>query len=1027
MTLAVTGESARQLDRSYRDHAAPGGPEPAWCRILGPLQVWVHGGEVQLRGRHRQAVLGLLALQPNAVVQRGAIVDALWREESPATAVTMIHSYVSQLRKLLLAGRDGTGTRLLTVGSGYRLCFNDDELDLLVFSQLTARARQARHGDDLTAAFEFFEQALELWREEPLAGVDLLQDHPAVTALQALRTAAVVDYAEAARTRAQHAKAMPQLRGLAAREPLNERAHACLMTALAASGQQADALEVFGQIRQRLDDQLGVQPGAELAGAHLHVLRGHQAATAAPGQVAVEASAPGDSAPAPGQLPAAVPDFTGRAAEVSRLAEILAPDANVGVPLAVICGLPGAGKTALALRAAHQLRSAFPDGQLWVQLNGTSTQSRHAADALSDVLRALGVHGSVIPATLSAKAAMYRSQLADRKVLVVIDDAGSAEQVRPLIPGTTGSAVIVTSRMQLTELHGARILPLDILGSQEAVGLLAAIVGDKRVSAEPRAAEQLVGTCGRLPLAVRIAGARLAGRPAWPVSLMSDALTDQRRRLDELATGSLSVRASFAMSYQALDDQSRRALCFLGMLGSADLTEWVVGALLGIADPREVINQLADSSLLTPVGPDATGFPRYRLHDLLRDYAAERLTAEYESERHAALTRTLDAWLQLACLADSELPSEPCFPPPRDGRLPGNVPDALARRLTADPIAWFTAERLNILTAIELSCAKGNHHLAARLAAHLAAYQHIQSRWDDWGRIWRTILSAAQEAGDPAAVARAELRLVAAACGRGGHAEAAPAVERCVTAFEQDTDHSGLAAALYWRALCKSSLGFYEDGRLAAVRALELARQLADGQIEVLALVILAMSEANLPGYQDDANKSGAEALAIVRDLGQPAWELEIMRTVAHVAGLTGRHEASIEMCDQAQEYRQKLGVTFGEESWLLLRADADQGLGRYHEAAEALSTALPIFRDRLMGRHQALCLLKLGYAYQAMCDYEQAIASLEESLPIFRELRLPHLEQRALRTLESCQQQQSMASTQTPGPSAQRRCPRTA
>lgn len=978
-----------------------------WCRVLGPLQVWGPGGEVRLGGPHRQAVLGLLALQPNVVVHRESIIDALWGERPPATAVTMVHSYVSQLRKLLPGGRDGNGTALARVGSGYRLCVDDDELDLLIFSRQTARAVRARDGGDLAESFRLFEEALGLWRGEPLAGTDLLKDHPAVTALRALRSATVVDYAEVGRTRAEYERAIPLLRELTAREPLNERAHACLMTALATSGQQAAALEIFERVRQRLDDQLGVRPGAELAEAHLRVLRGNEGRPVhSPEHPATELTVPDQPASPLCQLPAVVPDFTGRTAEIRRLAEILAAVDNVGVPVAAICGLPGAGKTALALRTAHQLRSAFPDGQLWVQLDGASTRPRHPADVLGEMLRALGVPGAAIPDALAEKAAMYRSRLADRKILVVVDDAGSAEQVRPLIPGTAGAAVIVTSRMQLTELHGARVVPLDLLGPQEAVRLLARIVGQERVSAEATDAVQLVSACGRLPLAIRIAGARLAARPAWPVSLMSEALTDQQRRLDELQAGSLSVRASLSMSYQALDHDSQRALCYLGMLGPIDVAEWVIAALLGVADASDVVNRLADSSLLTAAGIDPTGFPRYRLHDLLRDYAVERLADVPESEPAAAMDRLLDAWLQLACLADSALPQEPYFPPPSDDITSGDVPETLARRLTADPIAWFTAERLNLLHAIEHACASSKHHLAARLASRLASYQHIQSRPDDTARIWKAILGAARQAGDPAPAAHAELRLAVATCGRGRHAEAAHAINQCIAAFENHADQHALAAALYWRAVCEMNLGSYENGQLTVIRALELARKLADRQIQFLALRILAISQAKLPGYRDEASKSCACALAIARELGQPAWELEVMHTVAHVANLTGRHQAAIDMSSQALELRQKLGVTVDEADWLGIVGDAHQGLGRYTEAAETLSMALPLFRDTFQHRHQALCLLKLSYAYQAMGDYEQAIASLEESLPIFRELQLTHYEQQALQTIKSCRRQ---------------------
>jgi tetratricopeptide (TPR) repeat protein len=335
--------------------------------------------------------------------------------------------------------------------------------------------------------------------------------------------------------------------------------------------------------------------------------------------------------------------------------------------------------------------------------------------------------------------------------------------------------------------------------------------------------------------------------------------------------------------------------------------------------------------------------------------------------------------------------------------MPAIVPEALARQLTADPLAWFSAERLNLLTAVERSCGAGSYRLAARLASRVAAYQHIQSRLDDTGRMWHVILRAALEAGDSVAAAQAEFRLAVAMCGRGRHADAMSAVDRCVTAFEEHADQRALAAALYWRAVCETNLGSYSEGRETVMRAVELARKLADRQVEFLALRLLAISQASLPGYRNEAIKSCAEALAIVREFDQPAWELEVMHTVAHVANLTGRHQAAFDMCHEASELNRRLGVTVDKAGWLGILGDAHYGLGRCQEAAEALSAALPIFRDHFMSRHQGLCLLKLGYAHQAMGDYGQAISSAEESLPIFRELQLRHFEERALQVIASC------------------------
>ena len=464
------------------------------------------------------------------------------------------------------------------------------------------------------------------------------------------------------------------------------------------------------------------------------------------------------------QLPLAVADFTGREPQIAQLSDMLSRDREnrVGVPVAVIVGLPGAGKTALALHVAHLVRVAFPDGQLWVPLDAATGHPRDPGEVLGELIRALGVPGSAIPKSTAQRAALYRSRLAGRRVLILADDAASAPQVQPLLPGTGQCAVLITSRSELAGPDGSRLLPLEPLTRAEAVQLLAKIVGEQRVAADPGAAGELAAACGQLPLAVRIAGARLAARTSWQLSALARKITDARRRLDEFQTGDLSVRASLAQSYQALSESARTAFRRLALLDSAELTEWQVAALLGTPDAAEVVNQLADSSLLTATGIDAAGQPRYRPHDLLRDYSAERLADDPPAQHAAVLARVTSRWLQLAALADARLPREPYFPPPAPAPSAAMVAEPVARSITADAVAWFTAERLSLLAVIERCCTSGRHQAAAQLAASMASFQHLQGRPDDAERAWRAIAIAAVHAHDAAAAAHAWLRLAAA-------------------------------------------------------------------------------------------------------------------------------------------------------------------------------------------------------------------------------------------------------------------------
>jgi DNA-binding SARP family transcriptional activator/DNA-binding XRE family transcriptional regulator len=616
--------------------------------ILGPLRVSHGGTELRVGAAGQRGLLGLLGLHPHTGLSRAMIVEALWGDRPPHSAAGIIHSHVSRLRSLLDAEHDGSGGSRFLVrdGAGYRLRVTEVDLDLQCFRLLVQRARKARMAAETGAACAAYERALVLWRGEPLADVPALQDHPAVIALREERATVTLEYADVASDSGWHGKSLPYLREQTARDPLDEGAHARLMIALAGSGRQAQALRVHEDIRYRLAEQLGVDPGAELREAHARVLR--QEVAAAP-------DLSGSRRPL-FQLPATLADFVGRAAVSEKLATMIVPaDQQHGVPLVVISGMPGVGKTALALHVAHHVREQFPDGQLWLELGGSSGRPRDPASALEQLTRALGIAG-VIPPDRAELAAHYRTRLAGRKVLVVADDAAAAAQVQPLLPGTRGCAVIVTSRSRLEDLAGAAFIPLDVMSDDAASGLLASIVGGERVAAEPAAAAQLARDCGNLPLALRVIGSKLAVRPSLPLSAMVNRLTTAHGRLRELEAGSLSVRGSIASSYEQLSEPARGAFRLLALLGPADFAEWVIGALLGESDAADVLAELVSMSLLAVTRVDNAGEPRYRLNDLLRDYADELLDHEPAAVRDAALDRLLAG--HPACEARQS--AEPC-------------------------------------------------------------------------------------------------------------------------------------------------------------------------------------------------------------------------------------------------------------------------------------------------------------------------------------------------------------------------------
>lgn len=778
-------------------------------RLLGPLTAsHAAGQDIRLGPPRQRAVLALLALSANNLVRREQIIDVLWDDEPPRTATDLVQAYISRLRRALAPAQAAkhSGALLTSVGASYRLAVNEDELDLLAFRRLI---RQARLANDEAAAYAIREQALALWCGDPLADIDALQEHPVLADVRAERAAAVLAYAAAAISRGWHEQALPHLRALTRWEPLNEQAHAYLMIALAGLGQQAAALQVYEHMRRLLDTQLGVRPGKHLTDAHLQVLRqdipAPQAADEAqrsrtrivaaapvastPGSAPTTASAAGGTATRSlFLLPTAPSDFTGRETECGQVLSVITQ--NRRMPVMAISGLPGIGKTALALFVAHQARDRFPDGQLWVQLGGSTGSPRNPGELLGELLRTIGIDG--FPGDQAERAAIFRSKVAGRRFLVVADDAASVEQVTPLLPGTPGSAVIVTSRIRMEGLEGASILPIEVMTHEEAVCLLTHILGPARVETDPRAVSALAAACGELPLALRAVGSRLAAWPAWPVSAMTRRLARGQYRLRELTVGNLSVRTSIAMSYGLLPEHHQIAFLLLGGLGPAEFSEWVLPVLLGEPDSGGVLDDLLSRSLVTATGVDATGESRYRMHDLLREYALERLAEEpVPGGRAAASRRLLEAYLQLAREANACLPPDPRFPPSVLLPQPTVFPVQRARELTADPAGWFALERRNLFAAVEQACTTGQLDLARELADAQWAYQHLRAQYEDAGRLWILI---ANHSGPGDVYPR--LRVAASLIARGRADEALVLLDGCST---KAADPEMLALALYWQ------------------------------------------------------------------------------------------------------------------------------------------------------------------------------------------------------------------------------------
>ncbi|KND23704.1 AfsR/SARP family transcriptional regulator [Streptomyces acidiscabies] len=910
-------------------------------RLLGPVELAAQAGTAEIGPPQRRAVLAALAVDAGRPVAPDVVIRRVWGPDSPQGARRSVYAHVARLRTVC----EGTGRiRVTRRSGGYVLEADRDRIDVHRFRRLVGDARGAGLPDGVRA--RLLGEALGLWRGEPLSGLD---GPWVVQTREAWRREHLEATVAWARLQAldDPAVAIGPLSALLDEHPLTEPLAETLMRTLYAAGRGAEALECYAAVRRRLSEELGTEPGPALRAAHQAVLRGGAPVPSRP--PASTKATPQRVVPA--QLPVAVRGFTGRTEELARLDAFLTTAPSAPVVISAVSGTAGVGKTSLAVHWGHRVRKSFPDGQLYVNLRGFDPggSSRDPAEALRAFLDALEVPPARIPAGLDAQAALYRSLLADRRMLVVLDNARDADQVRPLLPGAPGCLVLVTSRNRLTSLaavEGAHMFAIDVLSSAEAESMLADRLGGPRTATDPAAVAEITARCAGLPLALAVVSARAAAQPNLPLAVLAGELRDGNSRLDALDAGdhATRVRAVFSWSYKALSPAAARLFRLLGLHPGPDISAPAATSLAGEppARTRLLLAELTTAHLLAEPTPG-----RYSFHDLLRAYAGELARAEDDEDgRRRAAHRILDHYLHTALKAQRLLgpPADRVVPAPV---RPGVLPEEPADRDAA--MTWFTADHSVLSAALHQAARDGFDTHAWQLAAALSTYHQRAVLWSEWAAAHTVALAAAERLGDRAAQACA-LRNIANA---------------------------------------QSSLGRQEDARARLDRAMRLYRELGDPAGEAHTHLALGRVSTRQE-RRAEALTHSRRAVDLFAVAGERGWQGMALNNVGWDHTLLGRHRQAVDLGRRALALLEGAGHLSGEaHTWDTL-GYAHHHLGEYAQAAACYERAARLFHELGDRYFEADILAHLGDTLHAARDTGSTRDAWSRSLALFEELGHP-------------------------------------
>ncbi|MEU1681235.1 BTAD domain-containing putative transcriptional regulator [Micromonospora zamorensis] len=1016
-------------------------------RVLGPLEVLIDGNRLDLGGHRQQIVFASLALEANRVVPVGRLMEAIYGDDLPSTSRAQVQICVSALRRLFNT-HDHPDT-IVTRSQGYLLRVTDGDLDLDRFVSLVEGGRRARSSQNFDEAVRHSRAALALWRGRALYGLESRLVQSAANRLDERRINLHEDCVELELELGRHRDLIPELSDLVEQHPLRERLRGQLMLALYRSGRQAEALGVYRQARRTMIDELGLEPNQWLQQLEHAILTSDEelAAPVSPAPAPPSAVPPAPISPAPPLLPVPVPpalvvapvddlplgaitppvivastepvvpvtvpcllptdiaDFTGRSKQIDVIEQQLLMAAEsptqFAVPIVVAAGKPGIGKTTLAVHVAHRAAARYPDGQLFADMHGRSPQRVGPMQVLERFLRTLGVPGTAMPEVLEERAELYRDLLSDRRMLIVLDNVAGESQVLPLLPGTPHSAVLVTSRSRLAGLPGAIHLDVDVFDEEHSLELLAHVAGRERIDQEPAAAAQLAYLCGNLPLALRIAGARLSARQHWTVEHLVERLDNEARRLDELKHSGMGIRASISLTYDSLTEEARRLFRRLAVLDVPSFSGWVSAALLDepVMDAQDLLDDLAEAQLVesTSMGPGQV--PQYRFHDLIRVFARERLAAEETvADRNAALCRVLGALLFLAEAAHCGLHGGAYFILNSDApRWP--LPDRLTGQLVTHPLNWFERERHSLVAGVRQAAQAGFTDLCWTLAHTAVTLFEPRIYLNDWRETHRIALAASLAAGDSRGQAAMLYSNGSLCLAEQRFDEARRDLEAAGAIFRGLGDEQGLALVTRNIAFADRIRGDLPAATTRYEHALASFRR--SGDLGAAAYVLHSLAQVHTEsGNPHEALSILPEALALSRSARSRRVEAQVLHRMGDTYLNTGDALAAASAFAEALAVVQDIGDPVGEAYALHGMGVAHMTAGDLVAAETALHSALSLAStagERLIEARVSLALgelaLERGYA-------TQAVVHLHRALGLFRGIRAPKFEQRVLTKL---------------------------